>query len=339
MHTSEKMNGIATTGMFSWMEEKSMYTARKNHVAQKYGHLACYTSPAQYNNSNHYEFYVTNIYRGCKRCYSEGLWTNFDFIFLFLFFNAPQNCATHAHQCPALIVMGAAAAWIEHTTLYSSSRRGKNQHEQRLFQSFLNMPLTFNAFLDEWAPKKYLQLALWPDRPLMHTLTCSSFYYFLFPVFIWKLNKALSIPKCKHILPIHCSTFSTTEQKRESYCITKQCSYHCVQLSCQLCYCSCSASSPCATIGKQDTKFQLTSMCSFVSTFITSCDAGIFELVYLVRDLRHLWWPGVQQCKIVLSSYYSCKVFCFIIFHLQFICPWYYKYNDHKMSKVVAMEK
>lgn len=159
---------------------------------------------------------------------------------------------------------------------------------------------SFNAFFDEWAPKKYLQLALWPDHPLMHTLTCSSFYYFLFPVFIWKLNKALSIPKCKHILPIHCSTFSTTEQKRESYCTTKQCSHHCVQLSCQLCCCSCSASSPCATTGKQDTKFQLTSMRSFVSAFTTSCDVGIFELVYLVRDLRHLWWPGVQQCKIVL---------------------------------------
>lgn len=265
--------------------------------------------------------FMSQIYTGAER---DATVKGFELILIFFFcfcFNAQQNCATHAHQCLALIVIGAAAARIEHTTLYSSSRRGKNQHEQRLFQRYLNMPLTFNAFLNEWAPKKYLQLALWTDRPLMHTLTWSSFYYFLFPVFIWKLNKALSIPKCKHILPIHYSTFSTTEQKRECYCTTKQCSHHCVQLSCQLCRCSCPASSPCATIGKQDTKFQLTSMCSFVSTFTTSCDVGIFELVYLVRDLRHLWWPGVQQCKIVLSSYYSCKVFCFIIFHLHFIFP------------------
>lgn len=295
MHTSEKMNGIATTGMFSWMEEKSMYTAHKNHVAQKCGHLACYTSPAQYNTSNHCEFYVTNLYRGCKRCYSEGLWTNLDFFFFFLMHSTCTSCTsmscTHSNGC----------CCCQNRTYNLVLKQQKREESARAKDvSELLKYASFNAFFDEWAPKKYLQLALWPDHPLMHTLTCSSFYYFLFPVFIWKLNKALSIPKCKHILPIHCSTFSTTEQKRESYCTTKQCSHHCVQLSCQLCCCSCSASSPCATTGKQDTKFQLTSMRSFVSAFTTSCDVGIFELVYLVRDLRHLWWPGVQQCKIVL---------------------------------------
>lgn len=240
--------------------------------------------------------FVSQIYTGAAR---DATVKGFELILIFFFFNAQQNFATHAHQCPALIVMGVAAARIDHTTLYSSSRRGKNQQEQRLFQSFLNMPLTFSAFHDEWAPKKYLQLALWPDRPLMHTLTCSFVYYFFFPVFTWKLNKALSIPKCKHILPIHCSTFSTVEQKRRELLHNKAMQPSLCTLSCQLCCCSCSASSPCATIGKQDTKFKLTSMCSFVSTFTTSCDVGIFELVILSSRPTS---PLVTRCAAVQNS-------------------------------------
>lgn len=77
-----------------------------------------------------------------------------------------------------------------------------------------------------------------------------------------------------------------------------------IQPACEPCCCSCPASSPCVTTGKRNTKFQLISMCYFISTFSTSRDVDIFELVYLVWDLRHLSWPGVQQCEVVLSTYY-----------------------------------
>lgn len=240
--------------------------------------------------------FMSQIYTGAAR---DATVKGFELILIFFFFFLMHSTCTSCTSMSCTHSNGCCCCQNRTYNLVLKQQKREESARAKDVSELLKYA-SFNAFFDEWAPKKYLQLALWPDHPLMHTLTCSSFYYFLFPVFIWKLNKALSIPKCKHILPIHCSTFSTTEQKRESYCTTKQCSHHCVQLSCQLCCCSCSASSPCATTGKQDTKFQLTSMRSFVSAFTTSCDVGIFELVYLVRDLRHLWWPGVQQCKIVL---------------------------------------
>lgn len=89
MHRSEKMNGIATTGMFSWMEEKSMYTAHKNHVAQKCTKGILHATLALRNITPVTTVsFMSQIYTGAAR---DATVKGFELILIFFFFLNAQH--------------------------------------------------------------------------------------------------------------------------------------------------------------------------------------------------------------------------------------------------------